>query len=89
MAISHGEGSDGWLDALMIAATLHPENPSANLNAASACIRMKRLTDAKRLLGKTVPSAQKRYLTDVIYAMEGKVRWTLEDNKVVITPEGK
>ena len=89
VAISHGEGSDGWLDALMIAATLYPENPSANLNAASACIRMKRLTDAKRLLGKTVPSAQKRYLTDVINAMEGKVRWTLEDNKVVITPEGK
>ena len=85
VALSYGEGSDGWLDALMIAATEYPDNPSANLNAASACIRMQRLTDAKRLLGSVMPSREKQYLTDVIRAMEGSVKWKMENGKVTIS----
>ena len=85
VALSYGEGSDGWLDALMIAATEYPDNPSANLNAASACIRMQRLTDAKRLLGRVMPSREKQYLTDVIRAMEGSANWKIENGKVIVS----
>lgn len=85
VALSYGEGSDGWLDALMIAATEYPDNPSANLNAASACIRMRRLTDAKRLLGRVMPSREKQYLTDVIRAMEGSANWKIENGKVIVS----
>lgn len=85
VALSYGEGSDGWLDALMIAATEYPDNPSANLNAASACIRMQRLTDAKRMLGRCLPSREKQYLSDVIRAMEGSVKWKMENGKVTIS----
>ena len=85
VALSYGEGSDGWLDALMIAATEYPDNPSANLNAASACIRMQRLTDARRMLGRCLPSREKQYLSDVIRAMEGSVKWKMENGKVTIS----
>lgn len=85
VALSYGEGTDGWTDALMIAATEYPDNPSANLNAASACIRMRRLTDAKRLLGRVMPSPEKQYLTDVIRAMEGSANWKIENGKVIVS----
>ena len=61
VAISHGEGSDGWLDALMIAATLHPENPSANLNAASVALRRGELQRAERHLAKAGDSPEAVY----------------------------
>ena len=85
VALSYGEGSDGWLDALMIAATEYPDNPSANLNAASACIRMQRLTDARRMLGRCLPSREKQYLSDVIRAMEGSANWKIENGKVIVS----
>ena len=84
VAKSYEEGTDGWLDALMAAAQQYPDDATANLNAASACVRTQRLTDAKRFLTKTGSSAEAIYLADVIRAMEGTVKWRMEDGKVII-----
>lgn len=84
VAKSYEEGTDGWLDALMAAAQHYPDDATANLNAASACVRTQRLTDAKRFLTKAGSSAEAIYLTDVIRAMEGTVKWRMEDGKVII-----
>ena len=84
VAKSYGEGTDGWLDALLMAARHYPESSTANLNAASACLRMRRLTDAKhylRLAGDTEDSA---YLSNVIRAMEGTAKWRIENNKLIM-----
>ena len=84
VAKSYEEGTDGWLDALMAAAQQYPDDVTANLNAASACVRTQRLTDAKRFLTKAGSSAEAIYLADVIRAMEGTVKWRMEDGKVII-----
>lgn len=84
VAKSYEEGTDGWLDALMAAAQHYPDDATANLNAASACVRTQRLTDAKRFLTKAGSSAEAIYLADVIRAMEGTVKWRMEDGKVII-----
>ena len=84
LAKSYEEGTDGWLDALMAAAQQYPDDATANLNAASACVRTQRLTDAKRFLTKAGSSAEAIYLADVIRAMEGTVKWRMEDGKVII-----
>ena len=84
VAQNYGEGTDGWLDALLMAARHYPESSTANLNAASACLRMRRLTDAKhylRLAGDTEDSA---YLSNVIRAMEGTPKWRIENNKLIM-----
>ena len=84
VAQSYGEGTDGWLDALMIAANQYPKDETANLNAACACVKMKRLSDAKRYLGNAGNSEQAQYLNDVIQAIEGKCQWKMENGKLVI-----
>ena len=84
VAKSYEEGTDGWLDALMAAAQQYPDDATANLNAASACVRTQRLTDAKRFLTKAGSSAEAIYLADVIRAMEGTVKWRMEDGKLII-----
>lgn len=84
VAESFGEGTDGWYDALLTAAKQHPGDPAANLNAASASIRMRRLTDAKNFLRKAGNSQEAAYLAGVIKAMEGKAKWKLENDTVVI-----
>ena len=84
VAKSYEEGTDGWLDALMAAAQHYPDDVTANLNAASACVRTQRLTDAKRFLTKAGSSAEAIYLADVIRAMEGTAKWRMEDGKVII-----
>lgn len=87
VASSHPEGSDGWLDALIIAAKQHPDDKTANLNAACACVRMKRLADAKRYLSKAGDSEQAIYLGSIISAMDGSSKWRMENGKVVLTEE--
>lgn len=87
VANSYPAGSDGWLDALLIAARQYPENQTANLNAACACVKVKRLVDAKRYLSKAGDSAQAHYLNDIICAMEGKTKWEMENGKVVLIAE--
>lgn len=84
VAKSYEEGTDGWLDALLAAAQQYPDDPTANLNAASACVQMKRLTDAKRFLTKAGSSVEAAYLSDVIRAMEGTVKWRMENNRITV-----
>lgn len=84
VAESFGESTDGWYDALLTAAKQHPGDPAANLNAASASIRMRRLTDAKNFLRKAGNSQEAAYLAGVIKAMEGKAKWKFENDTVVI-----
>lgn len=84
VAQSYEKGSDDWLDALMIAAKQYSGDPTANLNAACACVEMKRLSDAKRFLENAGNTKQACYLADVIKAMEGKCQWKMENGKVVI-----
>lgn len=87
VAQSYDEGSDGWFEALTIAAREYPGDYIANLNAACACVKVKRLTDAKRFLKKAGNIPQAQYLANVIKAMEGKCQWTIQDGKIVVTNE--
>lgn len=84
VASSYERGSDGWFDALTIAARQYPESETANLNAASACVQQRRLSEAKRFLANAGSTPEAAYVADVIKAMEGKCQWMLEDGKVVI-----
>lgn len=84
VAKSYDEGSDGWFDALTIAANQYPEDKTANLNAACACVRLKRLTDAKRYLKGAGDTKQARYLADIIKAMEGKCQWRMENGILTV-----
>ena len=84
VAKSYGEGTDGWLDALLMAARHYPESSTANLNAASACLRMRRLTDAKHYLRLASDTEDSAYLSNVIRAMEGTAKWRIENNKLIM-----
>ena len=83
VAGSYTKGSDGWFDALTIAARRYPDDSVANLNAACACVEAKRLSDAKRFLAKAGDSVEAQYLAEIIKAMEGKVRWKLKNGKLI------
>lgn len=84
VAKSYDEGSDGWFDALTIAANQYPEDKTANLNAACACVKLKRLTDAKRYLKGAGDTSQARYLADIIKAMEGKCKWRMDNGILTV-----
>ena len=84
VAMSYEEGSDNWLDALLIAVQQYPNDPTANLNAACACVMTHRLADAKKYLSKAGDTPSSRYVADVIKAMEGESFWKLERGKVVL-----
>ena len=73
VAMSYDEGSENWLDALLIAVKQHPENETANLNAACGCVMTKRLNDAKKYLMKAGNTSNAKYVANVIKAMEGNV----------------
>ena len=73
------------LNTLLITANLNPEDKTANLNAACGCVKMRRLTDAKEFLKKAGNLPEAAYLADIIRAMEGKVKWKMENDKVIIT----
>lgn len=83
VANSYPEGSEDWLDALLIAARQYPDDELANLNAACGCIRAHRLSDARRYLSRSGSSDEARYVADVIAAMEGKIQWTLEGDRLL------
>ncbi|MDY3063127.1 MAG: tetratricopeptide repeat protein [Bacteroidaceae bacterium] len=85
VAKSYEEGTDGWFDALQTAAQQYPNNPTANLNAASACVKMHRMTDAKAYLDKAGTSPEANYLRDIVKAMEGKAKWKMEGDKIIIS----
>ena len=87
VANSYEKGSDGWFDALTIAAKQYPESQTANLNAACACVQAHRLSDAKLFLKNAGATPQASYLSDVIKAMEGKAKWQMVDGKVILLSE--
>ena len=87
VAMSYEEGSDGWLDALLIAVTQYPDNKTANLNAACCCVMTKRLNDAKKYLKKAGNTLSTQYVADVIRAMEGDVTWKIVNGRVVVVDE--
>ena len=84
VAMSYEEGSDNWLDALVIAARQYPNNETANLNAACGYVMTKRLNDARKHLRKAGNSAEALYVANVIDAMEGNVEWKMEHGRVVV-----
>ena len=84
VAQSYEEGSDDWLDALLIAAKQYPDDETANLNAACACVRVKRLTDANYYLRKAGSTKEADYVGRVIRAMEGTGSWRMEAGKIII-----
>ena len=84
VAQSYEEGTDEWLDALLIAARQYPDDEKANLNAACACVQVRRLVDARRYLRKAGTSEQTRYVDNVIRALEGKAKWKMEDGKLIM-----
>ncbi len=86
VAKSYEEGSDSWFDAFIIAARQFPESTDANLNAACACVKMKRFSDARKYLKLADGSEKAMYVADVILAMEGRANWHMEGAKVVIDP---
>ena len=85
VAQSYEEGSDNWMDALIIAVKQYPESETANYNAACACVMTKRLNDARKYLGKAGNGENVRYVSDVIKAMEGHVEWQIKNRKLIIT----
>lgn len=89
VAQSYEEGSDSWRDALLIAAQQYPNDETANLNAACACVKTRRLVDARKYLQKAGNTEQAQYLNNIIQAMEGSVNWKLVNGKVVIKDEIK
>ncbi|MBO4905645.1 MAG: hypothetical protein J5486_01245 [Bacteroidaceae bacterium] len=89
VAQSYEEGADGWRDALLIAAHQYPDDETANLNAACACVKTYRLVDAKKYLKKAGNSQQAKYVNDVIRAMEGSVKWKLENGRVIVFEENE
>lgn len=86
VAQSYPEASDGWLDALLTAARLHPTHEQALINAACGCMQVRRFVDARRYLARCADSDTVRYLYDVLLAAEGKAEWELRDGRVVILP---
>ena len=87
VAMSYEEGSENWLDALIIAVKRYPNDQTANLNAACGCVMTKRLGDAKKYLAKAGNTMAAQYVGNVIKAMEGDVIWKMENGRVVVTEE--
>lgn len=83
VAQSYEVGSDGYYEALTIAADRNPDDPTANLNAACACVQARRLKDAEAYLEKAGESRETEYVRRVIRAMQGKGSWRMEHGKVV------
>lgn len=84
VAMSYEEGSDGWSDALFAAAHQFPDDETANFNAAYASVRTRHLKDAKQYLSKAGHSSQAISLADIILAMEGEVKWKLENGNLIV-----
>ena len=84
VATSYKEGSENWLDALLIAVEQFPDDETANLNAACGCVMTKRLVDAKKYLQKAGSTRQAKYVGNVIKAMEGSVNWKMVNGRVVV-----
>ena len=87
VAQCYEEGSDNWLDALLIAVQQYPDSETANYNAACACVMTKRLNDAKKYLAKAGKSKDAKYVANVIRAMEGSVQWEIRNGRLIVLDE--
>jgi hypothetical protein len=87
VAMSYDEGSENWLDALLIAVNRYPDNETANFNAACGCVMTNRLNDAKMYLKKAGNSLSAQYVANVIKAMEGDVQWKMEGKRLKVIQE--
>lgn len=87
VAMDFGEGTDGWVDALLLAAQQFPEDETANLNAACACVKTHRFMDARKYLRKAGKTEQAIYLGQIIKAMEGDAKWRIENDRLIIIEE--
>ena len=85
VATSYQEGSENWLDALLISAYQYPDDETANLNAATGCVMTGRLLDGKKYLQKAGKTRQAQYVGQVIQAMEGSVNWKIDNGRVIIS----
>ncbi len=85
VAQSYEEGSDNWMDAMLIAVKQYPDSPTANYNAACACVMTKRFNDARNYLAKAGDDENTQYVANVIKAMEGTVNWHIVNEKLIIT----
>lgn len=70
VANSYPESSDMWYEAYIIAAKRYPNDKTANMNAACACVKMRRLKDAQAYLDKVGESKDAEFLQDVINKMK-------------------
>ena len=84
VALSYEEGSEEWYDALLIAVMRYPDDQTANLNAACACVMTKHLKDAKKYLKKAGNTSEARYVNNVVRAMEGTVNWRIQNKRVIV-----
>ncbi len=85
VAQSYEEGSDNWMDALLIAVKQYPDSQTANFNAACGCVMTKRFNDARNYLAKSGRDEKSQYVVNVIRAMEGTANWHIVNGKVIIT----
>ena len=46
---------------------------------------MHRMTDAKAYLDKAGTAPEANYLRDIVKAMEGKAKWKMEGDKIIIS----
>lgn len=84
VAVSYDENSDEYYDALLIAANQNPSDTVANLNAACACVKRRRLIDARKYVLKAGDGENAAYVKGVIDAMEGKRAWRMEGGRVIL-----
>ena len=87
VAESYDEGTEDWTDALLIAAKQYPDDPTANFNAACACVKTKRLKDAKRYLSKAANDDRTEYVGNIIKAMEGQINWRMENKRLIVVED--
>lgn len=73
VAKSYPVGSDGYYDALTIAANCFPQDETANLNAACACIQLGRLHTAREYLEKAGMTPQAIHAWGALNALEGNM----------------
>ena len=85
VAQSYEEGSDNWMDALLIAVKQYPDDETANYNAACGCVMTRRFNDARKYLAKAGYSDNVQYVSNVIKAMEGSVKWQMKNGNLIIS----
>lgn len=72
-AVSYGEGTPEYDEVFEVAVRLYPDDPVANLNAASTAIRKSDYERATSLLSKAGDSGHANYTRGVLEALKGNL----------------